>query len=477
MVQNAGVPELKFPKEKTIFAEILLLIINIFSIHIMQFILDIFAEFKENYDKNNKKEFLLFDLANAKENDHTRVLKHLFSYKDDLNCHIFLNMFLKRYNLPLPLINSEFKITDQEKAIGLKDKSKGFIDLFIEYKDINDNPIKIIIENKVCNASDTDKQLARYIATISGIQETDFDKWYDSWDPNGVSQNTTMAINTRISNDLYVIYLTKDGSKEPDKKSLPDSLREEIGEHYYPLNYIENILPWLKEDVLPHCPYQDNGIMIAGIQQYIAYLNYYNQSIDISTFDSFKKEFENKSEFQKYDELIKAIGSGKDSSDDNVTISFRNSIEQYCRSIFKIDKPEGWILDVAPNYMYLYKKSWLEFDKKKYAIPSVHFCANKSSSFSDNDWSKVQWTLTVTHLTSSNEAPTNRLAEEIKKGLNLTSDPPKTNHDRNMNFVTVATNNVSAENFQNYMKEVIEQSLIEYIKIVDAAIQEYEQNK
>lgn len=456
----------------------------------MQFILkNIFAEFKENYDKNNKKEFLLFDLANAKENDHTRILKHLFSYKDDLNCHIFLNMFLKRYNLPLPLINSEFKITDQENAIGLKDNSKGFIDLFIEYKDINDKPIKIIIENKVCNASDTDKQLARYIATISGIQENGFDKWYDSWDPNGVSQNTTMAINTRISNDLYVIYLTKDGSKEPDKKSLPDSLREEIGEHYYPLNYIDEILPWLKEDVLPHCPYQDNGIMIAGIQQYIAYLNYYlydNQSIDISTFESFKKEFENKSEFQKYDELIKAIGSGKDSSEDNVTISFRNSIEQYCRSIFKIDKPEGWILDVAPNYMYLYKKSWLEFDTKKYAIPSVHFCANKSSSFSDNDWSKVQWTLTVTHLTSSNEAPTNeaptnKLAEIIEKRLKqdgvLRKNPALTNHNRNKDFEKVETKDVSTKDFQTYMNCVIEQSLKEYIKIVDAAIQEYEQNK
>ena len=108
--------------------------------------------YKEYVSKNGK--FLLFDLANANENANTKVLKYLLQYN---NCQ-FLNSFLNRVCIPLPKQNHNVRITDQVKAIG--PKATGFIDLYIQYDDVH-----IIIENKVYGAGDTNKQLARYIAT------------------------------------------------------------------------------------------------------------------------------------------------------------------------------------------------------------------------------------------------------------------------------------------------------------------------
>lgn len=126
---------------------------------------------------------------------------------------------MNRIGLPKP--NGSAYISDQEKAIGPKDT--GFIDLYIQYDDIH-----IIIENKIYGAGDTEKQLARYIATVNDVSDTDFEAWY---------------ANPSVPKNTHVVYLTADRTKEPSADSLPDKLKNLIT--YYTINYNDDILPWL----------------------------------------------------------------------------------------------------------------------------------------------------------------------------------------------------------------------------------------
>jgi hypothetical protein len=205
---------------------------------------NLISEFYKEYEARNGK-FLLFDLANANENANTKVLKCLLK---NSNCH-FLNSFLERIGLPMPS-QGPVCITDQKKAIGPR-KGAGFIDLYIQYDDIH-----VIIENKIYGAGDTERQLARYIATVNGVKINDFNKWYDDL--------------SRVGQGIHVVYLTADGTKEPSDDSLPSALKAKI--NYYAVNYKDLVLPWLEEDVLPNLTYGTDGLMIAGVQQYIAFL-------------------------------------------------------------------------------------------------------------------------------------------------------------------------------------------------------------
>ena len=129
---------------------------------------DLINEYKKE-NLNRKYPFLLFELANAKENDHTRVLQSILEY----NNYQFLQSFLSL--LGFPVNKGGERISGQKHAI------KGFIDLYIEYKSESENDIKVIIENKIYGAGDTEKQLTRYVASALDIKKTDFDKFYEGY--------------------------------------------------------------------------------------------------------------------------------------------------------------------------------------------------------------------------------------------------------------------------------------------------------
>lgn len=114
----------------------------------------------EEYESRNRK-FLLFDIAHANENAHTRLLQELLRYKQNL----FLPSFIERLGLPqcMDLKYNSIKISTQETAIPFKKTGKGYIDLYISYKGKKGKTIHVIIENKIYGAVDTSRQLARYI--------------------------------------------------------------------------------------------------------------------------------------------------------------------------------------------------------------------------------------------------------------------------------------------------------------------------
>ena len=303
--------------------------------------------YKEHESKN--RNFLLFDLANANENANTKVLEHLLKYGKGQ----FLNSFLNRIGLPKP--SGNVSITNQKKAIGNKDA--GFIDLYIQYDDVY-----IIIENKIYGAGDTEKQLARYIATVNGVTPGGFDAW---------------LANPSVDKQTHVVYLTADGTKEPSEDSLPTNLKNLIT--YYAVNYSDDILPWIEEEVLPNIPYSEDGMMIAGVRQYIAFLKQLLSAESSDVVDAFVAGLTG-NDVEKYRKLLEAMDEKK-SVPENVLKSLCKQLGTCAEAIFSKDVGGDWVLHFTPSFIILYKKTWAALDSRKYSIPSLHIYAGSTQAF------------------------------------------------------------------------------------------------
>ena len=343
--------------------------------------------YKEHESKSGK--FLLFDLANANENANTKVLEYLLKYGKGQ----FLNSFLSRIGLPKP--SGTVSITDQKKAIG--NKGTGFIDLYIQYDDVH-----IIIENKIYGASDTKKQLARYIATVNGVTAEDFNVWFD---------------NPSIDKHIHVVYLTADGTKDPIEDSLPSNLKSQIT--YYAINYNDDILPWIEEEVLPNIPYSEDGMMIAGVRQYIAYLKQLLSDESSDVVDAFVAGLKG-NDVEKYKQILETLAPKKNVPE-NVLKSLHKQLGTCAEAIFSGDVGGDWVLHFTPSFIILYKKTWAALDSRKYSIPSLHIYAGSTQAFLKNGCCS-SLRLEVVHLNPS------------LKGNYPRFDSMFTNHDKNIGF-------------------------------------------
>ncbi len=197
-------------------------------------IIALIEKFDRQYEKEQEKapyNLCLLDLCGANENAHTKILVQLLKYKAGEN-YPFLESLLERW---FGYINLEFNYQELELTF-----NKGFIDGLIR-----DNRQAVIIENKIHYAQDQDQQIKGYVEKI----ETRF----------------------RIAkNNIYVVYLTRYGDKKVSDNSCPEELKKELG-GFIESNYCYDILPWLKEDVLPNCKLKDE-CLIAALKQYINHL-------------------------------------------------------------------------------------------------------------------------------------------------------------------------------------------------------------
>ena len=325
----------------------------------------------DNYGKQqNQHPFLLVDLSGGKENTHTNVLMSLLQFND----FMFFDSFLTEV-LALPerhkVINS-VKISTQFPAVGLKKnkrtnrKAYGFIDLYIKYIGINNDAHTIVIENKINGATDTDKQMLRYIASVkkSPIKET---QAFDYWVNTVVNRSETdSTCHNNIANECqncHFVYLTLDGSKVPEADSLPPFLYNENKPviDYHPISYQDDILPWLKETVLHRCPYHDDGIVVAGLRQYIASLgSSLSRIISISSVvNDYVNNYANKKNniTDAYNGIWDSINKLEDYSDsltDDNEIDKCNRLARELRKaaeglITKNSVPDGWVLHISPT--------------------------------------------------------------------------------------------------------------------------------
>ena len=190
----------------------------------------------------------LIDELHANENAHSRILRMLLQYDDKDRGYWIFKSFLN-----IEFISRVFKCSVEKP---LFENERDRIDLLI-HEIVR---YAIIIENKINGAPDQYEQLERYVNSCK-----------DRYD---IKQ-------------IYVIYLTCDGSKKADEISLTFKARNDLeyssdsSGRFIALNYRDHILPWLEENVLPQCA--SDKQLASALYQYIDYLKgMFGKRIDLS---------------------------------------------------------------------------------------------------------------------------------------------------------------------------------------------------
>lgn len=178
----------------------------------------------------------LIDELHINENGHSRILFRLLSFVNEKGEYEILQSLLDYIICHHFREDCDFsKITIKSPIITQEEER---IDLWVR-----DSGYALIFENKIYNAADQDAQLFRY------IEKTNKQSYKNQ--------------------NIYIIYLSSDG-KEPDQQSWGECQNEFIN-RYVNLSFKNDILPWLKESVLPSVRFKDCFLQSA-IQQYIDYL-------------------------------------------------------------------------------------------------------------------------------------------------------------------------------------------------------------
>lgn len=127
----------------------------------------------------------------------------------------------KRYNYPLWQELCKVLDWNLPKATSFGPPEKYNIDLLIEGEDTNNNRFAVIIENKVNDAVDQEKQIQRYIQSLE--EKESFKEEH-----------------------IFVIYLTRNNNeKEPSEDSFPNEMKERFGKRYHRISFEKEIRQWI----------------------------------------------------------------------------------------------------------------------------------------------------------------------------------------------------------------------------------------
>lgn len=184
------------------------------------------------------------------ENDHTRMLLSLLRYERPSAVKYkmpILYSFVKTFGIDVDLTDvcaDNVRFSEPYKT----NQGKSFLDGLIVKK----GEFAIIIENKICGAGDQPEQIKRYI--LSMVKEED----------------------VPLEN-VWVVYLTMDGLQH-DGKPTKVSYNEEdadfssydIDNRLICVNYRYDIIPWMKESVLPMVNHSEH-LLASSIEVYVNY--------------------------------------------------------------------------------------------------------------------------------------------------------------------------------------------------------------
>ena len=214
---------------------------------------EVLAKFRHEVLSKEPYRMNLVELLHANENAHTRILVKLLRYNHNDGNLEFARSFVRKF---VPKVDVQApKVWEQ-----------------IDYVDAligEHGRYAIVIENKINWAVDQNGQIERYLAAAQNLL--------------GVGKE-----------NLHVIYLTDNGIKTPSENSLTDKAKEVLGIGVEPedrllkLNYRDDIIPWIVEDVLPFCRHGDNQT-INAIEQYLDYLK--NRLVEKPEFSSCEEKF------------------------------------------------------------------------------------------------------------------------------------------------------------------------------------------
>ena len=194
-----------------------------------------------------KKAYNLFSEWHMSENDHTKLLLAMLSYYDAAGNYPILYSFLSNFTKDRgKMVHYKYLENLEIKFSPKCDESKGFIDGWITFVAKN-KKIAVIIENKIYDAGDQKDQVRRYISH---------------------AKNQGIDIE-----NIWVLYITNDGSKEIDSKSYDIEAEAEetnIEGRFVELNYKEDIIAWINREVLNLRVYPESLTAVA--RTYVDYL-------------------------------------------------------------------------------------------------------------------------------------------------------------------------------------------------------------
>lgn len=334
---------------------------------------------KKATPKHNFNLLTALHIENKKiyENAHTRVLKALLEY----NTNEFLSSFLDRCGVtivipadkkrPINVVSecqyekSNGKWSKKKKTDADENKDLCRPDCLVWMK----NSFAVIIENKINNAPETERQIDNYLEAVR-MDPTIFDdtcKNKNTWviylggESGSVDLPSPYSLNINDAN--YLIEGKKKGRRNGHKLCLA--------------SYEDSILPWLEEDVLPRCPYGLPGLT-GGVMVYIDYLKALYKKDDRIIDDAVVKVLRDKIKapfYPKYREVMDYINSDRVSIGDQDKVFFKALKYYYLNKYFSFktdDLNNTWVIRNTNNEVHVWKRSWERFQPKQ--RPSCDLC-------------------------------------------------------------------------------------------------------
>ena len=181
----------------------------------------------------------IIDELHINENGHSRILLKLLQYQNEQGEYTFLHSLIRHIKVHSP----SSSVSRIEMMRPLLTQEEARIDLWVRDWE---SGYAIIFENKACDAVDQEEQLSRYI-----------------------DKTITEGFNKE---NIFVVYLPS-YAHEPDEQSW-GNYKEEFEERYVNLSFRDDILAWLKDNVLPNIP-SSNVYLYTAVVQYTDYLEGY----------------------------------------------------------------------------------------------------------------------------------------------------------------------------------------------------------
>ncbi|WP_096029667.1 PD-(D/E)XK nuclease family protein [Campylobacter lanienae] len=313
-----------------------------------------FAEFEKAYNEYENKvkerrargihDYNVFDVLEAKEVKHSKFIASLLDpkglhYQGDL----FLNKFIEVCGIDdfgLDTLNSQ---------------------VYREYKNIDiyitDGNKHIIIENKIWNADDQDKQIYRYIETIK-------------------------KENSLLNNDgILVLYLTRNDGKKPSQKSLngfeiKDGFLEK-GNDKIPYKHIicSDILKWLNEVKIEIVNLTDLNVIITQYEKAVKNLINGEKMENNLIIEQIKKNYK----------LCAAIHDNFESAKINLLNELFSKVSDTLKETIKTDdwEIESHKITKITQYTTFFSAKLNEYNGKNHDGNYIYYCIESQNKYNN----------------------------------------------------------------------------------------------
>lgn len=308
-------------------------------------LLDFAQKYSELYNKEKEKFPYRLNVINElhdDENAHSRILIRLLQYKDK-DEYTWLKFFVNRMK---NICEEDININVSNPKIETEHNTgNGRIDGFIW----EEGKYAIIIENKIWNAPDQKEQIDRYVKYVNKQHKVKY-------------------------KNIYVIYLTLDGSKEVSKNSFDKDKQEKP--HFLPMNFQDDIMPWLDEDVLPNCKVKEKCLGSA-VYQYIDYLKErlgqldYQRQAQKNALKQILNDMNIAENYKELKNLAIALGNEVNELGKKVAEEFQNLTKKCFEYMTDFDFCDNNRIKLDGGYYQVYNEQWVKINDLN---PHLEWC-------------------------------------------------------------------------------------------------------